>query len=274
MRRSVWGQAYKSAAAGVASSTHDLRHHCAPRCSSRRACRSSRCNGSSATRTRARRWTPTGTSCRAMTTGCGRRSMWRSGEMCAECVRRAPRQAENQVSPLLRGGGNGEVACKRDSVSDRLPGRPVTIHLCGLPEGVQLPGRTGRSSPLLGLAPGGVYRADDVTVVAGALLPHRFTLTCDQLAVKRTDPSAVSLCCTCPSGRPNLALASTLPCGVPTFLDDAARTAAITRPPHHCGAECTALCRLGGTDRHSGRSLNRWVRARCRSMSSARASAG
>ncbi len=140
---------------------------------------------------------------------------------------------------LFRGRCNGEAACKRDSVSDRLPGRPVTIHLCGLPEGVQLPGRTGRSSPLLGLAPGGVYRADDVTVVAGALLPHRFTLTCDQLAVRRTDPSAVSLCCTCPSGRPNLALASTLPCGVPTFLDGAARTAAITWPPHHCGTECT-----------------------------------
>jgi hypothetical protein len=60
--------------------------------------------------------------------------------------------------------------------------RPVTIHLCGLPEGVQLPGRTGRPCPLLGLAPGGVYRADDVAVAAGALLPHRFTLTCDRSA--------------------------------------------------------------------------------------------
>ena len=30
---------------------------------------------------------------------------------------------------------------------------------------------------LFGLAPGGVYRAPDVTTGAGALLPHRFTLT-------------------------------------------------------------------------------------------------
>lgn len=142
---------------------------------------------------------------------------------------------------------------------------PVTIHLCGLPEGVQLPGRTSRSRPLLGLAPGGVYRADDVTVAAGALLPHRFTLTCDQIAVKRAGPSAVSLCCTCPSGRPNLALASTLPCGVPTFLDDAARTAAITRPPHHCGIECTSLFRLGGADLCPSRPAFRdgWGTDRC-----------
>ena len=31
---------------------------------------------------------------------------------------------------------------------------------------------------LLGIAPGGVYRASQVTPAAGALLPHRFTLTC------------------------------------------------------------------------------------------------
>ena len=30
---------------------------------------------------------------------------------------------------------------------------------------------------LFGLAPGGVYRASDVTIEAGELLPHRFTLT-------------------------------------------------------------------------------------------------
>src|ERR1700680_4931814 len=39
------------------------------------------------------------------------------------------------------------------------------------------PGRTGRP-PLSGLAPGGVCRAARVTPGAGALLPHRFTLTC------------------------------------------------------------------------------------------------
>src|SRR4029453_17790027 len=36
-----------------------------------------------------------------------------------------------------------------------------------------------------------------------------------------------ALCCTDPSGRPDLALASTLPCGVPTFLD----TTGVPRPP-------------------------------------------
>src|SRR4029453_10488041 len=36
-----------------------------------------------------------------------------------------------------------------------------------------------------------------------------------------------ALCCTDPSGRPDLALASSLPCGVPTFLD----TTSVPRPP-------------------------------------------
>src|SRR3954469_14360852 len=49
----------------------------------------------------------------------------------------------------------------------------VTIHLCGLP------GDIGRASrPTFGLAPSGVCRAARVTPGAGALLPHRFTLTC------------------------------------------------------------------------------------------------
>src|SRR5579863_4267092 len=38
--------------------------------------------------------------------------------------------------------------------------------------------RAGSPCPTLGLAPGGVYRADRVAVIAGALLPHRFTLAC------------------------------------------------------------------------------------------------
>jgi hypothetical protein len=37
-------------------------------------------------------------------------------------------------------------------------------------------GESGRAS-LFGLAPGGVYRAPDVTTGTGVLLPHRFTLT-------------------------------------------------------------------------------------------------
>ena len=48
-----------------------------------------------------------------------------------------------------------------------------------------LPGSLARratSSPLFGLAPGGVYRAEGVAPSAGALLPHRFTLTADLAA--------------------------------------------------------------------------------------------
>jgi len=50
----------------------------------------------------------------------------------------------------------------------------VTIHLCGLPGSVH--GRVALS--LFGLAPDGVCLADRVAPAAGALLPHRFTLTC------------------------------------------------------------------------------------------------
>src|SRR3954469_18627051 len=59
------------------------------------------------------------------------------------------------------------------------PKRAVAIHLCGPPGDVDRAGH-----PLLGLAPGGGYRAARVTPDAGALLPHRFTLTC--AARKRT----------------------------------------------------------------------------------------
>jgi len=45
----------------------------------------------------------------------------------------------------------------------------------------QASARTGLCPALLDLAPGGVYRAAHVTVGAGALLPHRFTLTAADL---------------------------------------------------------------------------------------------
>jgi hypothetical protein len=65
-------------------------------------------------------------------------------------------------------------ACTRGSVPGPVARhRSVTIHLCGLPGGI---GRATR--PRSGLAPGGVYRAARVTPGAGALLPHRCTLTC------------------------------------------------------------------------------------------------
>ena len=77
--------------------------------------------------------------------------------------------------------------------------------------------RAGRPCPTLGLAPGGVYRAVPVARAAGALLPHRFNLAC----AGRGPPSAVCFLWHSPAGRPDWPLASTLPCGAPTFLDPA-----------------------------------------------------
>ena len=55
----------------------------------------------------------------------------------------------------------------------------MAIHLSGLPGGGTPEGAPdGPSVPLFDLAPGGVCRADRITPIAGALLPHRFTLTC------------------------------------------------------------------------------------------------
>ena len=75
------------------------------------------------------------------------------------------------------------------------PRSAVTIHLGRRsPDGSSgLPGVVGRAVlPLLGLAPGGACRATRVTPGAGALLPHRFTLTCAPVA-RRHRRSA--LCC-------------------------------------------------------------------------------
>jgi hypothetical protein len=86
----------------------------------------------------------------------------------------------------------------------------VAIHLCGSPGSVR--GRAALS--LLNLAPDGVCRAGPVARVAGALLPHRFTLTC----ATRRWPSAVCSLWHFPAGHPGWPLASILPCGAPTFL--------------------------------------------------------
>ena len=88
----------------------------------------------------------------------------------------------------------------------------VTIHLCGPPGSVG--GRAALS--LFGLAPDGVCLAGQVTPAAGALLPHRFTLTCARS--QGAGPSAVCSLWHFPAGRPDWPLASILPCGAPTFL--------------------------------------------------------
>ena len=63
------------------------------------------------------------------------------------------------------------------------------------------------SSLLLDLAPGGVYLASQVTLAAGALLPHRFTLTASS---PRDEGVAVCFLWHFPAGYPGWLLATTL----------------------------------------------------------------
>ena len=118
--------------------------------------------------------------------------------------------------------------------------------------------RAGSPSPLLGLAPGGVCRAAGVTPSAGALLPHRFTLTCAAPLPVRVGepPSAVCSLWHFPAGHPDWVLPSTLPCGVRTFLGRVTSRAR-TRPSGRLAT--TAIVAVSGPScRH--RSLNsvRW----------------
>ena len=80
---------------------------------------------------------------------------------------------------------------------------------------------------LLGLAPNGVYLAAGVTAGAGALLPHRFTLTGTGF------PAPGGLLSVALSTRHRAwELPSVLPYGVRTFLDDVAATAVAWPTPH------------------------------------------
>ncbi len=107
----------------------------------------------------------------------------------------------------------------------------VTIHLCGLPE--ECPeGRTGRPRPLLGLAPGGGCHPPGSPP---AMVRSYRTVSPLPVPTPRGRPSAVCSLLPDPSDRSDLALASTLPCGVPTFLDGTdpeVCAAAATRTTH------------------------------------------
>ena len=85
------------------------------------------------------------------------------------------------------------------------------------------PAGFNRPSPLLGLAPGGVYLAGWVTPPAGELLPHRFTLT--------LHPRAVCFLLHFPWSRNRSALPTTLPFGARTFLSRFQRNTS-DHPPH------------------------------------------
>ncbi len=81
---------------------------------------------------------------------------------------------------------------------------------------------------MFNLAPSGVYRAAKVTLRAGALLPHRFTLTGTSLP----KPLAVSSLWHFPARHRDSRFASTLLYGAPTFLT-AVSDDATTRPTHY-----------------------------------------
>src|SRR5690606_24434626 len=138
--------------------------------------------------------------------------------------------------------------------------RWATIHLgppsptgsSGLPAGIGRATlkrlRSSRGREPFGLAPGGVYRATPVTRGAGGLLHHRFTLT------PRGVREAVCFLWHFPAGHPGLPLATTLPCGVRTFLDDGGPVAAAARParplrPAYRGADQDQRCAASTTSR-------------------------
>ena len=195
-------------------------------------------------------------------------------------------------------GGDGRVGLYA-GFCGRRPWSPVAaIHLglplpagsCGLPAGSgeqpsnACAGRHLAVAALLGLAPGGVYRATPVTRGAGELLPHRFTLTG---TTPRRGP-AVCFLWHFPAGRPGLPLTTTLLCGVRTFLGSAPEgtdaTARPTRPsPGHStgarrqpnarrqmSARASAVC--AGVSRTRGRAGP--SRSPCRNRRSGRAGFG
>ena len=86
-------------------------------------------------------------------------------------------------------------------------GLPLLTTSCNLPEHT-----SGTRCPfvLLGLAPDGVYLADDITTATGGLLHHRFTLT----RLRGQYTSLLHF----PAGRPARPLAGIVRCGVRTFL--------------------------------------------------------
>ncbi|MDB5347371.1 MAG: hypothetical protein JWP89_5748 [Schlesneria sp.] len=71
---------------------------------------------------------------------------------------------------------------------------------------------------LLGLASGGVYRAGPVTRSAGALLPHRFTLTTPPPSCEERRLLAVYFLWHCPGSCERWALPTTVSCEARTFL--------------------------------------------------------
>jgi hypothetical protein len=107
----------------------------------------------------------------------------------------------------------------------------ASSNLPGSKDGSDKPVFAEAKFSLLGLAPGGVYQANQVTLVAGELLPHRFTLTCatsgtefDRIEQNPSHerPSAVYSLLHFPWSCDRSALPTTLSYGARTFLSPTA----------------------------------------------------
>ncbi len=144
---------------------------------------------------------------------------WALSPVCLRAQRlwEAPRVRSTSARA---GCGDGEPVCKRGSV---VPSRArVTIHLCDPPEGCRADActdpdrRAARPLCLILLRVG-------LTEPRGSLhVLVRSYRTVSPSPVTVTGPSAVCSLLHCPSRRRDLALASTLLWGAPTFLDTVA----------------------------------------------------
>src|SRR2546421_5480886 len=125
----------------------------------------------------------------------------------ATSIRSLPTESQRGGKTAGQGINGGEPASTPDSVLGALrrPRRP-SLSAGGYPPALAAyPGvLVGRAVlPLSGLAPDGVYRAARVTPGAGALLPHRFTLTCADRTGRPARPAigglfSVALSCESP----------------------------------------------------------------------------
>src|SRR6266496_6869646 len=131
-------------------------------------------------------------------------------QVCAGGAADEPACRPGSVRPLARADGHPSGTAVAGSLV-----RSTREHRAGHPQTLaQAPWPKPRRP--LDLAPGGVYRAARITPGAGGLLHHRFTLT------GVVTPAVCSLW-HCPAGHPGLPLATTLPFGARTFLDNAVR---------------------------------------------------
>ncbi len=171
------------------------------------------------------------------------------GIFAAARLHRAERLTKFPVNIGISARCAGESACKRDPVPRAVAGAgSVTIHLSGLPVGGIRRCRTGRPSHDSALL--------RVGVASRRGRPHRWcalTAPFHPYLCPASGPSAVCSLLPGPRGRPRLALASTLPCGVPTFLDGHG-CPFLPRPPGRLtsGGECRSYpARRGREDRRS-----------------------